>query len=286
MASHLDGEAGEGALTEELLPRMAAAAGDKPWVVVLDRLYCNLTFPRRVLAAGGHFIIRYSSHTQFLADPTRPAQERCDPQGRRLVQEWGHLGKSAGARALYVRRITRQLGDDTVISVITDLLDDEAYPAEDMLTTYRARWGIETVFQQITTVFSLKHLIGSPPRAVLFQLSFCLLLYNTLQVVRTHLAFHQQCAAAQISNQKLFYDLKRQLISVSELVEVPQLLDLLGEGSTSAELRASLGEILRGTWSDRWWKSPSSGGGGHKKVKQRVLGNHTSTYRELQKAKQ
>lgn len=286
MASHLDGEAGEAALTEELLPRMAAAAGDKPWVVVLDRLYCNLTFPRRVLAAGGHFLIRYSPNTQFLADPTRPARERCDPQGRRIVQEWGRLGKSAGARALYVRRITRELGDDTVISVITDLLDDEAYPAEDMLSTYRARWGIETVFQQITTVFSLKHLIGSPPRAVLFQLSFCLLLYNTLQVVRTHLAFHQECAAAMISNQKLFYDLKRQLISVSELVEVPQLLDLLGERSTSAELRASLGEILRGAWSDRWWKSPSSGGGGHKKVKQRVLGNHTSTYRELQKAKQ
>jgi len=286
MVSHLDGEAGEAALTEQLLSMMAAAAGDKPWVVVLDRLYCNLTFPSRVLASGGHFVIRYSSNTQFTADPARPAQQRCDAQGRRIVQEWGRLGKSAGVRALYVRRITLHLGEGKVISVFTDLLDEEAYPAEDVLAMYRARWGIETVFQQITSVFSLKHLIGSPPRAVLFQLSFCLLLYNTLQVARAHLAFHQKCEAAKISNQKLFYDLKRQMISVSELVEVPQLLDLLGEGSTSAELREYLGDSLRRTWSVRWWKSPSSGGGGHKKVKQRVLGNHTSTYRALQKAKE
>jgi hypothetical protein len=59
MVGHLDGEAGEAALTEALLPRLAAAAGSKPWVVVLDRLYCNLSFPRRVREAGGHFLIRY-----------------------------------------------------------------------------------------------------------------------------------------------------------------------------------------------------------------------------------
>ena len=44
MVGHLDGEAGEAALTEVLLPKLAAAAGPgKQWVVVLDRLYCNLS---------------------------------------------------------------------------------------------------------------------------------------------------------------------------------------------------------------------------------------------------
>jgi hypothetical protein len=285
MVAHLDGEAGEAALTEKLLPNMAAAAGDKSWVVVLDRLYCNLMFPSLVLAAGGHFVIRYASNTAFNADPARPAKESHDAEGRRVEQEWGRLGKSAGDRALYVRRITLHLPDGKMISVITDLLDDEAYPAEDVLATYRARWGIETVFKEITVVFSLKHLINTLPQGVLFQLSFCLLLYNTLQVLRTHLAFHQRCAADKISNHKLFYDLKRQLVSVNELVKVPQLLELLGERSTSAELRRRLTQNLRGVWSVRWWKSRSSGRGGHKKVKQRVLGNHTSTYRVLQKAR-
>jgi hypothetical protein len=37
MAGHLDGEAGEGALTEDLLPKLTATAGPgRPWVVVRD----------------------------------------------------------------------------------------------------------------------------------------------------------------------------------------------------------------------------------------------------------
>jgi Transposase DDE domain len=285
MVGHLDGEAGEAALTEGLLPKMAAAAAGKLWVVVLDRLYCNLSFPRRVLQAGGHFLIRYCSNTTFVVDPARAARESGDAKGRRIVQEWGRLGKTEGDQALYVRRITLHLANGKEISVITDLLDEVKFPGEDMLETYHKRWGIETVFHQITDVFSLQHLIGSSPRAVLFQLSLCLLLYNTLQVLRAHLADHQKCEAKKISNEKLFYDVKRQLVSVSELVEVTDLLDLLGEVPTAAELRDHLRENLRDAWSNRWWKAPSSGGGGHKKVKTRVLGNHTSTYRVLQQAK-
>jgi Transposase DDE domain len=285
MVGHLDGEAGEAALTEDLLAKMAAAAAGKPWVVVLDRLYCNLTFPRRVLKAGGHFLIRYCSNTTFVIDPARAAQESRDAQGRRIVQEWGRLGKAEGPRALEVRRITLHLDDGKEISVITDLVDEVAYPAEDLLTTYHKRWGIETVFHQVTDVFSLRHLIGSSPRAVLFQFALCLLLYNTLQVLRAHLASHQKCQAQKISNEKLFYDVRRQLVSVSELVEVTRLLDLLGEEPTAAQLRDHLWENLRGAWSRRWWKAPSSGGGRHKKVKTRVIGNHTSTYRVLQQAR-
>jgi hypothetical protein len=285
MVGHLDGEAGEAALTEELLVTMAAAAADKPWLAVLDRLYCNLSFPGRVLLAGGHFLIRYCSNTTFVVDPARAAHESRDAQGQRIVQEWGRLGKTAGDQALSVRRITLHLDHGKTISVITDLLDEAAFPAEDLLATYHKRWGIETVFHQITDVFSLEHLIGTSPSAVLFQFAFCLLMYNTLQVLRAHLAAHQKCEAQKISNEKLFYDVKRQLVSVSELVEVTRLLDLLGEAPTAAQLRDHLRENLHDAWSNRWWKAPSSRGGGHKKVKTRVLGNHTSTYRVLQQAK-
>jgi hypothetical protein len=287
MVGHLDGEAGEAALTAELLPQLAAAAGPgKPWVVVLDRLYCNLSFPRLVLEAGGHFLIRYCSNTTFVPDAARPAQESRDARGRRIVQEWGYLGKSETAQRVYVRRIALDLPGGKMISVVTDLLDERKYPAEDLLSTYHQRWGIETVFHQITDVFSLRHLIGSQPKAVLFPLAYCLLLYNTLQVVRAHLAWHQDCAAKAISNEKLFSDVQRQMVAVSELIEVEPLLGLLGAVPTAGALRAHLAETLRGAWSDRWWKAPSSGGGGHQKVKKRVLGNHTSTYRVLQQTGQ
>jgi Transposase DDE domain len=285
MVGHFDGEAGEGALTEGLLPKLAAAAGQgRPWVVVLDRLYCNLSFPQEVLKAGGHFLIRYCGNTTFVPDATRPAQEGRDARGRRIVQEWGWLGKAPKSKRMYVRRITLELSDGKSLGVVTDLLDEVKYPAEDMLTTYQQRWGLETVFHQITDVFSLRHLIGTQPKAVLFQLSFCLLLYNALQVVRGHLAWHQGCAAGSISNEKLFYDVKRQLVAVNELVDVESLLGVLGAVPTAAELRERLCEGLRGVWSDRWWKAPSSGRGRHQKVKTRVLGNHTSTYRVLQQA--
>jgi hypothetical protein len=286
MVGHLDGEAGEAVLTEALLPKLAAAAGpERPWVAVLDRLYCNLSFPQQVSNAGGHFLIRYCPNTTFVPDATRPAQESRDAQGHRIVQEWGWLGKAERANRLYVRRITKHWPDGKELGVVTDLLDEAKYPAEAMLSTYQSRWGIETVFHQITDVFSLRHLIGTMPKAVLFQLSFCLLLYNTLQVVRTHLASHQGCEAKTISNEKLFYDVKRQLVAVSELVEVEPLLSLLGEVPTAAELREWLREGLRGAWSDRWWKARSSGRGGHQKVKTRVPGNHTSTYRVLQQTR-
>ncbi len=282
MVGHLDGEAGEAALTERLLPKFATAAGLKEWVLVLDRLYCNLSFPRKVLKAFGHFIIRYCSNTTFVPDPERPAQESCDAEGHRIVQEWGWLGKVPTEDRVYVRRITKFLADGKEISIITDLLDPEKFSAEAMLLTYRSRWGIETVFQQITEVFSLKHLIGTKPKAVLFQLSICLLLYNALQVIRSHLASHQKCEAQKISIEKLFDDVQRQMVSVNELVDVETLIGLLDEEPTAGELRTFLQERLRDTWSDRWWKAPSSGRGGHQKVKIRVLGNHTSTYRVLQ----
>ena len=286
MVGHLDGEAGEAALTEVLLPKLAAAAGPgKQWVVVLDRLYCNLSFPQQVLKAGGHFLIRYCTNTTFVPDPARPARESRDAKGHRIVQEWGWLGKVEKAGRQYVRRITKHLRDGKEIGVVTDLLDEVKYPAEAMLTTYQSRWGIETVFHQITDVFSLRHLIGTMPKAVLFQMSFCLLMYNALQVVRAHLASYQACEAKKISNEKLFYDVKRQMVAASELVEVDSLLALLGEVPTAAELRECMREGLPGAWSDRWWKAPSSGRGGHQKVKTRVLGNHTSTHRVLEQTR-
>ena len=197
----------------------------------------------------------------------------------------GAVGQVRGASVLYVRRITLHLADGKEISVITDLLDEAAYPAEDLLATYQMRWGIERVFHQITDVFSLRNLIGSSPQAVLFQLSLCLLMYNTLQVRAGSLGVHQGCEAEKISNEKLFYDLKRELVSVDRLVEKAVSAGVAGRTPTAAELRDYLRENLRGVWSNRWWKAPSSRGGGHKKVKTRVLGNHTSTYRVLQQAK-
>jgi Transposase DDE domain len=283
MVGHLDGEAGENALSEKLLSKVAAAAGtQKPWVVVLDRLYGNLIFPRQVLQAGGHFLIRYNAHTRFVADTSKPAQEGRLATGARCRDEWGWLGQPKDPRSLRVRRVTLWLANGKTISVVTDLADSDGYPAEDLLETYRERWGLEKVFHQITDVFSLRKLIGTKPQAALFQLAFCLLLYNTLQVVRAYVAHHQGCEPETISNEKLFYDVKRQLVAANELIDSAELPAVLAAPLTASELQAYLARSLQGVWSKRWRKALRSRGGGHQKVKTRVPGNHTSTYRVLQ----
>ena len=77
MSGHLDGEAGEAKLSENVLSKLAesARASHRPWVIVLDRLYCNLTFPPLILNACGHYVIRYDLHTSFHADKTRSSRE-------------------------------------------------------------------------------------------------------------------------------------------------------------------------------------------------------------------
>src|SRR5262249_10904117 len=88
--------------------------------------------------------------------------------------------------------------------------------------------------------------------------------------------------AKAISNEKLFGDVERQMVTVSELIEVQTLLSLLGAVPTATEVGAYLRDRLRGAWSDRWWKAPSSGRGGRQEVKKAAAGNTTSTYGVLQ----
>ena len=135
-------------------------------------------FPAAGVESRGPFPHPLLHQYDVRGDAARPARESRDAKGHRIVQEWGWLGKVEKAGRQYVRRITKHLRDGKEIGVVTDLLDEVKYPAEAMLTTYQSRWGIETVFHQITDVFSLRHLIGTMPKAVLFQMSFCLLMYN------------------------------------------------------------------------------------------------------------
>ena len=79
MVGHLDGEAGEAALTEVLLPKLAAAAGPgKQWVVVLDRLYCNLSFSAAGLESRGPFPhpLLHQYDVRPRSGPTGPGEPR------------------------------------------------------------------------------------------------------------------------------------------------------------------------------------------------------------------
>jgi hypothetical protein len=256
MAADPDGEANEARLVPELLPRVAGQVPrHRLWIA--DRQFGDPVQIGRFLEQDGdHVVVRYDGRTTFHVDPARAALERRDARGRVVLQDWGWLGAGSNKRRRYVRRITLiRPGEESVI-IVTDLLEEADYPAADLLEVYLARWGIERVFQQITEVFSLARLIGSTPRATIFQAAFCLLLYNMIQAVRACIAEAgpEGCRAEDLSAEQIFYDVQRQLIAASELIGGTALAAAcrpMGAG----ELRDWLRGRLAGVWTARWKKA-------------------------------
>jgi hypothetical protein len=279
MATHPDGETNDAKLVPALLPQVRPrVAGPRLWVA--DRQFCDLTQTAAFAAEADHFVVRYHPKTHFCPDPARPAQPGEDPQGRVWVEDWGWLGCERAKNRRFVRRITLYRPGEETLILITDLLDAERYPAHDLLALYLARWGIERVFQQITEVFHLQALIGTTPQGTVFQLAFCLLLYNLLQVVRAYVATAQARPPETISTELLFDDVQRQLVALTELVPPPAVEPLFEPLPSADRLGEQLSRLLEAVWTPRWLKAPA------KKPKpptarKAIRGNQTSVYRLL-----
>jgi hypothetical protein len=260
-----------------LLPQVREqVAGSRLWVA--DRQFCDLTQTAGFTAGGDHFVVRYHSKTHFCPDATRPAQTGQDAQNRTWVQDWGWLGCEQAKQRRFGRRITlARPGEETII-LLTDLLDAQQFPANDLLDLYLARWGIERVFQQITEVFHLQTLIGTTPQGTVFQLAFCLLLYNLVQVVRAYVATAQVRPVPTISTELLYDDVHRQLVAFTELVSPHQVEPLFPLLLSEEELRAQLTRLLATVWTARWLKAPAQ----KRKLpppRTPTHGQHSSVYR-------
>ena len=134
-----------------------------------------------------------------------------------MVEEWGWIGAEKDKRRRYVRHIRLIRPGEEEILLVTDLLDNQRYPASDLLEVYLTRWGIERVFQQITEVFELKHLIGSTPEGSVFQAAFCLVLYNLLQVIRAYVAASQvDMPVESVSVEQIFPDVQQELTALTK----------------------------------------------------------------------
>jgi hypothetical protein len=284
LATDPDGEANDARLVPDLLPQVRTrVSGSRLWVA--DRQFCDLIQTAAFTAVeGDHFLVRYHSKVHFCSDPTRAVQQGQDDQGRAYEQEWGWLGREGNKQRRYVRRITlHRFGEEDII-LVTDLQDAESFPAEDLLALYLARWGIERVFQQITEVFHLNRLIATTPEGTLFQLSFCLLLYNMIQVVRGYVAVGQQRAVETISTELLFIDVSKQLVALNELVAAEGVVGLLPAVVSAASLRKKLCRLLGSAWSECWVKASP------KKRKppapRQGKRDHTSVFRLLQTHRQ
>ena len=279
-----DGEAND----IRLLPRTLeltrkAVEGSRLWVV--DAQFCDLDQSKRFCEDGDHFLARFSLRNSFTADSTRPARQGINQQGMKFTEEWGWMGVESDPRRVYLRRITLERPGEVSVAVVTDLLDEELYPATDLLQTYLARWQIENVFQQITEVFGLQQLIGSAPNATVFQASLCCVIYNMLQVIRGYIGEGRKESLDEISSENIFESLQEELIGLHRFVG-KALVALVVENQveTAEQMRECLRSALGGLWEERWKKATNKK---RRKPQEKAKqsGAHTSVHKVLTKAK-
>jgi hypothetical protein len=143
LAADPDGEANDIRLMPRLMPlARAAVAGPRLWVA--DAQFCDLDQPAEFTREeGDHFLIRFSLRNSFSADPDKQALSGTNRLGQAYLQDWGWMGLAKDPRRRYLRRIVVQRPGQEDVIVVTDLLDAQAYPAEDLLEVYLQRWQIE-----------------------------------------------------------------------------------------------------------------------------------------------
>jgi hypothetical protein len=275
-----DGEANDAPLTPGLLERCQEHF-DGRHLYVADRQFCDLKIPRLIDQQGHAFLIRYSRKLSFFPERQR---EFLDAQGRLVREAWGYLGRSADERRMLVRQITLLRPGEEEVSLVTNLLDEQQFPAEQLLGVYLARWTIERVFQQITEVFHLQQFIGSTPQGAIFQFALCGLLYNLIQVVRGYIAQLQERPAPSLSSEMIFDHVTDQMTAASLLLSPDQLAELLQPPLNGAQLRPHLLQLLQGQWSSLWIKCPPK----NKRPpppKRKIAGGHSSAWKLIQQAK-
>jgi hypothetical protein len=285
MAADPDGEANDIRLIPEAIPRARARInGVRLWVA--DRQFCDLNQPERLTEEGDHFLLRRSLKLSFSADPERPAQETIDAQGRRVIQQWGWIGAANEKRRRYVRQIHLIRPGEEDIYLVTDLLDEQTYPADDLLVVYLKRWEIERVFQKITEVFNLERLLGSTPEATIFQAAFCLVLYNLLQLMRVYAAAGQENLPTEsVSMEQLFLDVERELTTVVVLFPAAMIANWYEVDWSREDVMARLRATMTVAWTPRFHKAANKKP--RPKVKQaKCSGAHTSVHKLREAARQ
>ena len=182
-----DGEAGDSPLAPGAVTRVRALGGDRPRLWVGDRAFCDYKLLGLLSADADGFVVRFNTSCGFHRDSSVLPRTGIDDEKRPYREEWGWLGDPKNPHRIRVRRIAIGRPGDPLIFV-TSLLDADHHPATDLLTLYRSRWGIETMFQRVVQTFDLRHLIGAAPKATVFQAVLCLLLYNATLIVRDYVA--------------------------------------------------------------------------------------------------
>lgn len=281
MRGDVDGDANDVKHVGELVPVVCSQI-DSPCLHVCDSGFCDLEQPRHFARRpGDHFVVRHHPKVKFHRDESVAARQGVNDLGQPFVETWGWLGSAKDMRRIQVRHLELLRDEQPPVILITDLLDADEDPATDLLWIYRERWEIERLFQKVTEVFGLSHLIGCSPEATLFQFSLCLTMYNMLQTVRAHIAQARDVQPTDLSTEMLFRDVERELTALNVMINPQTIADHFADLPGTPVLQARLETLFTCCWSNSWKASPKQT---PRKITPRQHSRtHNSVYRLLNK---
>ena len=277
-----DGYANEAPLLEPLLPRVRELIPG-PRLYVLDRQFGFIDYLRQLSEAEQDaYVVRCRPGSDF--EPgAGAAQPSGTDGGGTFTDRRGHLRTATDALA--VRMILLKRPGEEDVQLVTNLLDQDKYPAQDLLDVYLQRWEIERVFQQIVEVFGLERLIGSTPQAAIFQFALCVLWYNVIQIVKHYLAIGGKVPVTRVSGEQVFTDIRRQMVALDELTGLHGLTRDNQRALCPKKVRRHLMNTIPKLWTQRWLKSPprkKTPASAKKKAKKRPR-DHSSAARLIEK---
>ena len=275
MSSDLDGMTNDVPLVPRLMEQLHQEISG-PICSIWDRQFDNhRTLQSLCARQGDTFVVRMNQGHRLEVEQSTQSLD-----SSRRVMEDQVVVMGRGKQAMRLRRIVLNRPGQEPIIILTNLMDAAKYPPEQLLELYKMRWGIEQIFQQITQTFSLEHLIGSHPKAVLFQFSLCLLVYNLMQVVRAYVAEDGKVLTSAVSMYYLFGRTRQELCFWARHCQ--GCWDRMPPTDAPA-MAARLRQLLKGSWDPIGLKKAADKKPrGEPSPRQRLHGGYNSMQRALE----
>ena len=238
-----DGHAQERSLLGEVLETVQPK---DLWIA--DRNFCTTDFLVGLAKRLAFFIIR--EHANGLRNKRLLGRRRKIGRCETGVVYEQRLQIGNGQDTLELRRITIVLDEptrdgDAEMHILTNVPEEDA-DAITIATTYRARWTIETAFQELGQALHGEINTLCYPRAALLAFCIALYTYNVLSVIKAAMrAVHKDAAAIElISGYYLAAEISAAYWGMMIAIERQEWTKAFSKLST-AELAATLRELAK-----------------------------------------
>jgi hypothetical protein len=270
-----DGHAQERSLLPEVLNTVER---DDLWIA--DRNFCTIGFLAGIAARGGSFIIR--QHGQLQGKPVGKREFKGKATMGTVYEQGLHITDSAG-QTLPLRRITVKLrkatrDGDREIHILTSVPARDA-DARKVAELYAKRWGIETMFQELTETLTCEVRTLGYPNAALFGFCLALMAYHAVSVIKAALraAHGREKVEKEVSGYYLALELRQTYEGM--MIAIPEPHWTKFRKLTASQMAEVLKELAANVNLRRYKKSPRGPKKPPPKKSKYKNGGHVSTAR-------